>query len=118
MGVPIRKRVCALGVAGALVSMYAYHVEHAMARDPFYEPSCVTRWGSCASVFSAAPARSRVAAWIAASHGVAARIAASPDRRMDRSVAAQIAATEIACRRRGSEPPSDEPFPIDGRASG
>ena len=40
------KRVCGLGVAGALVALYALHVERAMA-DPFYEPMCVTRWGSC-----------------------------------------------------------------------
>ena len=47
------KRVCLLGVAGALVALYALHVERAMA-DPFYEPMCVTRWGSCAAVFSSA----------------------------------------------------------------
>ena len=45
------KRVCGLGIAGALVALYAMHVERAMA-DPFYEPMCVTRWGSCAAVFS------------------------------------------------------------------
>ena len=48
---PPTKRVCGLGVAGALVALYAMHVERAMA-DPFYEPMCVTRWGSCAAVFS------------------------------------------------------------------
>jgi len=47
------KRVCGLGIAGALVALYALHVERAMA-DPFYEPMCVTRWGSCAAVFSSA----------------------------------------------------------------
>ncbi len=45
------KRVCLLGIAGALVALYALHVERSM-RDPFYEPMCVTRWGSCAAVFS------------------------------------------------------------------
>ena len=45
------KRVCGLGIAGACVALYAMHVERAMA-DPFYEPMCVTRWGSCAAVFS------------------------------------------------------------------
>jgi len=53
MGPAYQKRVCALGIAGALVAIYAMHVEHAMA-DPFYEPACVTRWGSCAAVFSSA----------------------------------------------------------------
>ena len=47
------KRVCGLGIAGAFVALYALHVERAMA-DPFYEPMCVTRWGSCAAVFSSA----------------------------------------------------------------
>ena len=47
------KRVCLLGIAGACVALYAMHVERAMA-DPFYEPMCVTRWGSCAAVFSSA----------------------------------------------------------------
>eukprot|EP00629_Pelagomonadales_sp_RCC1024_P018014 CAMPEP_0119278286 /NCGR_PEP_ID=MMETSP1329-20130426/18819_1 /TAXON_ID=114041 /ORGANISM="Genus nov. species nov., Strain RCC1024" /LENGTH=144 /DNA_ID=CAMNT_0007278795 /DNA_START=117 /DNA_END=548 /DNA_ORIENTATION=+ len=46
------KRVAGLGVAGAIVSLYAWHVEHSMAANPFYEPSCVTRWGSCAAVFT------------------------------------------------------------------
>ena len=45
------KRVCGLGIAGALVALYAMHVERSM-KDPFYEPMCVTRWGSCAAVFS------------------------------------------------------------------
>ena len=48
---PPTKRVCLLGIAGACVALYAMHVERAMA-DPFYEPMCVTRWGSCAAVFS------------------------------------------------------------------
>ena len=50
---PPTKRVCLLGIAGACVALYAMHVERAMA-DPFYEPMCVTRWGSCAAVFSSA----------------------------------------------------------------
>jgi len=33
------------------VSLYALYVERAMAANPFYEPACVTRWGSCATVF-------------------------------------------------------------------
>lgn len=40
-----------LGIAGIVVSLYAMHVEHSMAANPFYEPACVTRWGSCATVF-------------------------------------------------------------------
>ena len=48
---PPTARICGLGIAGALVALYAMHVERAMA-DPFYEPMCVTRWGSCAAVFS------------------------------------------------------------------
>ena len=50
---PPTKRICGLGIAGACVALYAMHVERAMA-DPFYEPMCVTRWGSCAAVFSSA----------------------------------------------------------------
>ena len=50
---PPSARICGLGIAGALVALYALHVERAMA-DPFYEPMCVTRWGSCAAVFSSA----------------------------------------------------------------
>ena len=42
---PPTKRICGLGIAGACVALYAMHVERAMA-DPFYEPMCVTRWGS------------------------------------------------------------------------
>ena len=45
------KVVVGLGVAGLVVSLYALHVEKSMAANPFYEPSCVTRWGSRAPVF-------------------------------------------------------------------
>ena len=48
----VARLVSTLGVVGMCVSLYAWHVEHSMAADPFYEPSCVTRWGSCAAVFS------------------------------------------------------------------
>ena len=48
----IETRVAVLGVLGMVVSLYALHVESSMASNPFYEPSCVTRWGSCAAVFS------------------------------------------------------------------
>ncbi|KAJ1452281.1 vitamin K epoxide reductase [Pelagophyceae sp. CCMP2097] len=45
-------RVVGLGVCGVAVSVYALYVEWSMAANPFYEPACVTRWGSCATVFS------------------------------------------------------------------
>ena len=48
----VTPRVVLLGLVGFAVSLYALHVEHSMAANPFYEPSCVTKWGSCAAVFS------------------------------------------------------------------
>ncbi|KAJ8604821.1 hypothetical protein CTAYLR_001022 [Chrysophaeum taylorii] len=43
--------VQALGLGGLLVALYALYVETSMKADEFYEPACVTRWGSCATVF-------------------------------------------------------------------
>mmetsp|Transcript_22887 Transcript_22887/g.71767 ORF Transcript_22887/g.71767 Transcript_22887/m.71767 type:complete len:160 (+) Transcript_22887:109-588(+) len=52
----LARRVQLLGVAGVCVSLYALHVERSMAANPFYEPACVTRWGSCATVFQSSHA--------------------------------------------------------------
>lgn len=41
-----------LGCAGIAVSLYALYTEKQLAANPFYEPACVTKWGSCATVFS------------------------------------------------------------------
>jgi uncharacterized membrane protein len=42
----------ALGLAGFFVSAYALYVETQLENDPMYVPSCNTRWGSCAAVFT------------------------------------------------------------------
>mmetsp|Transcript_28853 Transcript_28853/g.64520 ORF Transcript_28853/g.64520 Transcript_28853/m.64520 type:complete len:165 (+) Transcript_28853:94-588(+) len=51
------KLLFGLASCGIIVALYALHIEAELERDPFYEPACNTRWGSCSAVFSSEYAR-------------------------------------------------------------